>query len=141
MLVLIVVSPMSFAGIAVAVIPTSGPFELLTSCSSVSSVFPQAFERMELERPDVGFFILCIFLQSAFELSVFFETMLLCHLFTFRIGLYDAPFSTEIFHLSVEYGVLAELAFQRSVEDRYLDRRLQTDLFEALFAVTSPIIL
>ena len=91
---------------------------------------------MELETPDVGLGILCIFFQTTLELTVLLETVLLGHGLALLIGAHYTALALKFFDFAAEKGVLPEFTFQRSVEQWRLDGWLQTYLVKALLTVT-----
>ena len=94
-----------------------------------------ALQRVERERTDVGALVLLLLVEALLEFAVSLETTLLGHCSLLLVGLHHATFLSEFFHLALEHRVLAELALQRTVVERYLDGRLQAYLLEALFAI------
>ena len=90
---------------------------------------------MELEAADVGFLVLFLLVEAFLELALFLEAMFLGHLFLLFLRLHHAALFAEDAHLAVEHLILAELALQRTVEQRNLDGGLQANLVEAFLAV------
>ena len=91
---------------------------------------------MELEGTDVAVLVLRLLRDTFLKLALLLETVLLRHLALLLVGLDDAAFGTELPHLAAKHGIFAELAFQTAVVDGDFDARLQTNLLEALLAVT-----
>ena len=106
-----------------------------------ASGFPALFaeivflKRVELERAYVALFVLLLVGHALFEVAVLLEPVFLCHRLFLLFGLDDASLLAELLHLAFEHGILAELAFQRTVVERNLDRGFQSYLFETLLAV------
>ena len=90
---------------------------------------------MELERTDIVLLVFSLLAYTLLEFTLLLETVLLSHLALLALSLHNAAFRTEVLHLAVEHHILAEFAFQASVEYRNLDRWFQTNLLEALLAV------
>ena len=91
---------------------------------------------MELEVADVGPFVFFLLVQTFLELAFFLEAVFLGHLTLLFLRFDDASLFAIYLHLAVEHLVFAELAFQRAVKQRNLDRRLQANLVEAFFPIT-----
>ena len=68
-------------------------------------------------------------------LALLLEAALFAHLTALVVGLDEASGSTMLVQTAVEKHVLAQLALQRTVVKGCLQRRLQSDLVEALLAV------
>jgi len=90
---------------------------------------------MELERTDIVLLVFSLLANTLLEFTLLLETVLLSHLALLALSLHNTAFRTEVLHLAVEHHILAEFAFQASVEYRNLDRWFQTNLLEALLAV------
>ena len=88
------------------------------------------------ERTNVGFLVLFLLLHAFLELTVLLEAVLLGHLTTFLVTLDLTTLRAEHLHLAIKQLVLAELTFQRAVEQRNLDAWLQAYLVETLLTVT-----
>ena len=90
---------------------------------------------MELEGTDVGLFVFLVLVESFLEFAVLLETALFGHGLLLFVALDDAAFGAELAELAFKHLVLAELAFERTVEQRNLDAGLQSDGIEAFLAV------
>ena len=90
---------------------------------------------MELERTDIVLLVFSLLAYTLLEFTLLLETVFLSHLALLALSLHNTAFRTEVLHLAVEHHILAEFAFQASVEYRNLDGWFQTNLLEALLAV------
>ena len=90
---------------------------------------------MEFEIADVCPLVLFLLVEALLELTLFLETVFFGHLPLFLLCLDRTAFFAEDLHLAVEHLVFAELALQRTIEQRNLDAWLQANLFEAFLAI------
>ena len=92
-------------------------------------------EAVESERPDVTFLVLFGGIEALLELTIFLETVLLCHFSFLLFGLHNATSGSEFVESAVEQLISSELTFERSVIDRYLDAWLECDFAEAFLTI------
>ncbi len=68
-------------------------------------------------------------------ITMLLEATLLTHLTTLGVGLHGSAGGTVFAEATVKHDIFAKLAFQRTIEEGRLQRRLQPDALEALFTV------